>query len=97
MDGLGDTSLGLWYETIKGSMCVSKVDKAADLLPATYLGFILILPTEISPYDEIENNFNTTGRGMYRLDGNISIEKSISAWTATLKYSLDKYLSRDIN
>ncbi|MBL4606651.1 MAG: hypothetical protein JKY01_02340 [Pseudomonadales bacterium] len=96
-NGVGDSSVSLWYEAFKGPMCVTKVNKVTDLLPATYFGMTLTIPSGISPYDDIEDNFDITGRGMYRLDGHISIEKSIAAWTTVLKYSYGKYFSRDVN
>lgn len=96
-NGLGDASFSLWYEAFKGPMCVTKVNKAADLLPAAYFGVTLLTPTGISPYDDIDNNFDITGRGMYRLDSHVSIEKSVGAWTAVFKYSFGKYFERNVN
>ena len=96
-NGLGDASIGLWYEAFRGPMCVTKINKPSDLLPASYIGLSLTVPTGISPYDDIQDNFDITGRGMYRLDGHISIEKSIGSWTSVLKYSLGEYFSRDVN
>ena len=96
-DGFGDAGVSLWYEAFRGPMCVTKVNKPKDLLPASYFGFTLTLPTGASPYDDVEDNFDITGRGMYRLDGNVSIEKSIGSWTTAFKYSLGEYFSRDVN
>ena len=96
-DGLGDAQLNLWYEAFDGVMCVTKVNQAKDLLPAAYFGFGLTVPTGVSIYDDVSNNFDITGRGMYRLDANISLEKSIASWNAVFKHSYGKYLKRDYN
>lgn len=95
--GLGDTTLNLWYETFDGVTCVWKVRKWADMKPAVYLGGSLTVPTGISPYDNIDNSFDITGRGFYRLDANMIVEKTIYPWNASLLLSYGKYLKRDVN
>jgi hypothetical protein len=57
----------------------------------------LTVPTGISPYDNVENSFDITGRGFYRLDGNILLDKTIYPWNASLLLSYGKYLERDVN
>lgn len=96
-DGIGDMQLSLWYEAFDGMMCVTRVNRPQDLIPATYLGLALTVPTGVSPYDDVDNNFDITGRGMYRLDAALSIEKSIGSWNTVIKGRYGKHLKRDIN
>jgi len=96
-DGLGDTKLNLWYEAFDGVTCVWKVRKPADLKPAAYFGTTLTVPTGVSPYDEVDNNFDITGLGFYRLDGTMFLEKTIYPWNASLLLSYGKYLERAVN
>ncbi len=95
--GLGDMTLGLTYEAFDGIKCVWKVRDWKDLIPAAYFGMALTVPTGISPYDNVENSFDITGRGFYRLDGNILLDKTIYPWNASLLFSYGKYLERDVN
>jgi len=95
--GVGDMTLGLTYEAFDGIKCVWKVKDWQDLVPATYFGLALTVPTGISPYDGVANSFDITGRGFYRLDGNILIDKTIYPWNASLLLSYGKYLERDVN
>jgi len=96
-NGLGDMTLGLTYEAFDGIKCVWKVRDWKDLVPAAYFGMALTVPTGISPYDDVENSFDITGRGFYRLDGNILLDKTIYPWNASLLLSYGKYLERDVN
>jgi len=96
-NGLGDMTLGLTYESFDGIKCVWKVKSWKDLIPAVYYGAALTVPTGISPYDDVANSFDITGRGFYRLDGNILIDKTIYPWNASLLFSYGKYLERDVN
>jgi hypothetical protein len=95
--GLGDGSINIWYEAFDGITCIWKVRKWQDLKPAIYLGAALTVPTGISPYDDVANSFDITGRGMYRLDGSVLLEKTIYPWNASLLYVYGKYLARDVN
>ena len=95
--GLGDMTLGLTYEAFDGIKCVWKVKNWQDLIPAVYYGVSLTVPTGISPYDDVANSFDITGRGFYRLDGNILLDKTIYPWNASLLFSYGKYLERDVN
>ncbi len=95
--GLGDTTLNLWYETFDKITCVWKVRKWADLKPAVYLGGSLTVPTGVSRFDSVSNSFDITGRGFYRLDANLLVEKTIYPWNALLLLSYGKYLERNVN
>ena len=95
--GLGDATIGFWYENFDGVKCVYAVNSLADLVPASYFGASLTLPTGISPYDDVENSFDITGRGFYRLDANLLLDKTVYPWGLTLSLSYGVYLERDIN
>ena len=96
-DDIGDMSLNLWYEAFDGMTCVWKVRKKEDLIPASYFGMSLNLPTGVSPYDDVNSNFEITGRGFYRLDANMLIEKTIYPWSASVLLSYGHHFERDIN
>ncbi|MCF6280632.1 MAG: hypothetical protein L3J28_00225 [Candidatus Polarisedimenticolaceae bacterium] len=96
-DGIGDASINLWYEAFDAIKCVWKVRKPADLIPAVYFGASLTVPTGISPYDDVENSFDVTGRGFYRLDANLLLDKTIYPWNSTLALSYGKYMERPVN
>lgn len=96
-DGAGDMTLNLWYETFDGIQCVWKVRSLRDLTPAAYLGASLTVPTGVSPYDDVRNSFDITGRGFYRLDGNVLLEKTIYPWNASLLLSYGSHLERPVN
>ncbi|HEB81716.1 MAG TPA: hypothetical protein ENJ11_02520 [Gammaproteobacteria bacterium] len=95
--GLGDMTLGLTYEAFDDIKCVWKVRNWQDMVPAIYYGLALTVPTGISPYDNVANSFDITGRGFYRLDANLLLDKTIYPWTATLLMSYGRYLERDVN
>ena len=95
--GFGDTTLNLWYETFDGVKCVWKVRELADALPAVYLGTSLTIPTGISPYDNVKSSFDVTGRGFYRVDENILIDKTIYPWSASLYLSYGEYIDRPVD
>ena len=95
--GLGDMTLGVTYEAFDGMKCVWKVREWKDVIPAVYYGLSLTLPTGISPYDDVVNSFDITGRGFYRLDGSVLLDKTIYPWNASLLFSYGKYLERDVN
>ncbi len=96
-NGLGDTGFNLWYEAFDGMTCVWKVNSLEDLRPAAYFGVTLTAPTGVSPYDDVSNNFDITGRGFYRFDGTMLLEKTIYPWNASILLSYGKYLERSIN
>jgi len=95
--GLGDSTLNLWYEAFDTIQCVWKVRSIQDLMPAAYFGASLTVPTGISPYDDVSNSFDVTGRGFYRLDANMLLDKTIYPFNATWQMSYGKYLERPVN
>lgn len=97
-NGLGDMSLNLWYETFDNIMCVYDVKDIKDLMPAVYLGGSLTLPTGKSPYGgEVDNVFDITGRGFYRIDANLLMDKTIWPWTMMFEFAYGIYLERPVN
>lgn len=80
--GLGDTTLGAWWEAWGGWL---------------HLGPGLTLPTGVSPYDDVESSFDVTGRGFYRLDANALAEKTLSAWDLSLSLGYGWYFERSVN
>ncbi len=95
--GFGDASLNVLYETFDDITCVYQVNTIEDLKPAVYLGLGLTLPTGISPYDDVSDNFDITGRGFYRVDGSLQVEKTVFPWNAAFGYTYGRYLERPVN
>lgn len=95
-DGLGDMSLSLWYEALD-DLSSWKVREAKDLIPSVMIGASLLIPTGVSPYDDVSSSFDVTGRGFYRLDGNVFIAKTVNPWNATLTTSYGTHIERAIN
>lgn len=96
--GLGDMSLNVWYETFDNIMCVYEVRGIEDLIPAIYLGGSLTLPTGKSAYGgDVNNVFDITGRGFYRVDANLLMDKTIWPWTMIFEFSYGVYLERPVN
>lgn len=95
-NGLGDMTVSLMYEVLddKSSWQVREI---GDLVPAVTLGLSLLIPTGISPYNNQQSSFDITGRGFYRLDGNLLIEKTIRPWSASLALGYGAYLERSVN
>lgn len=96
-DGLGDTTLSLWYEAFDKVMCVWRVESWEDLKPAVYLGAALTVPTGVSPYDNVHDNFDITGRGFYRLDAQLVLDKTVFPWTVTFTAAYGTHLERPVN
>ncbi|OGG97404.1 MAG: hypothetical protein A2508_10595 [Candidatus Lambdaproteobacteria bacterium RIFOXYD12_FULL_49_8] len=96
-EGPGDALLGLWYEGFDQVTCVWKVYSVADLKPAIYWGLAVSLPTGISPYDEVANSFDITGRGFYGVSGKLRIEKTIYPFSAGLALDFTRHLERPVN
>lgn len=94
--GLGDTTVSLWYEAVDDESSW-KVHNLSDLVPAVTLGLSLLVPTGISPYDDVNSSFDVTGRGFYRLDGNLLIDKTIQPWNASLAFTYGTHFERSIN
>jgi len=95
-DGLGDTTLNLWYEAIDDKSAW-KIREFKDLTPSITIGPSLLVPTGISPYDNVNSSFDVTGRGFYRLDGNAVISKTIHPWSASVSLSYGTYVGRSVN
>jgi len=95
-DGLGDTTLNLWYEALE-DMSAWKIRELKDLAPSITIGPSLLVPTGISPYDNVNSSFDVTGRGFYRLDGNILLSKALHPWSASVSLSYGTYLERSVN
>lgn len=94
--GLGDTTVTLMYDVLDDNS-TWKVRDAQDLIPGISIGLSLLLPTGISPYDDQKSSFDVTGRGFYRLDGTLLVEKTIRPWNASLSIAYGTYLERSIN
>jgi hypothetical protein len=95
-DGLGDITTSLWYEALSDTTAW-KVRELGDMIPSVNLGLSLLIPSGISPYDKEESSFDVTGRGFYRLDGNLLIEKTIQPWSASVALSYGTYFERSVN
>jgi len=96
--GLGDTQVGLWYETFERVTCVYKITGWESLKPSVYFGTTLTLPTGISAYgDRVENSFDITGRGFYRWDANIIIEKTVYPFSLGWQGSYGIAMERPVN
>lgn len=94
--GPGDTTLSLTYELLDDTSAW-KVRDFGDMIPGVSLGVSLLIPTGISPYDDQRSSFDITGRGFYRLDGSLLVEKTIRPWNASLALGYGTYLERSIN
>lgn len=98
VQGLGDTQISLWYEAFERVTCVYKITGWKSLQPSLYFGSSLTLPTGISPYsDHIDNSDDITGRGFYRWDANMIIEKTIYPFSLGWKGSYGIHMTRPIN
>lgn len=95
--GPGDARASVWYEFFDEVTCVYQVHDWGDLRPSVYLGGSLTLPTGISRFDTVQNSFDITGRGFYRLDANLMLEKTVYPWSGSLLLSYGKHLERAVN
>jgi hypothetical protein len=95
-DGLGDMTMNLWYEALD-DLSAWKVRGLKDMAPSVLIGPSIVIPTGISPYDNVSSSFDVTGRGFYRLDGNVIVSKTIHPWTASLSMAYGTYFERTIN
>jgi len=93
----GDATIGIRYETFKYVMCLTDVESWRDLIPAVYLGMGLTIPTGASPYDDIPNSFDITGRGSYALLWNVLMEKTIFPWNLGVDLGYAIHFPRDVN
>ena len=95
-DGLGDSTLNLWYEAVD-EKSVWRSQTWRDLIPSATIGPSLLIPTGKSPHDEVGSSFDVTGRGAYRIDGNILLEKTLHPWSASLFLSHGIHIERPVN
>jgi len=95
-DGLGDTTISLLYE-LHDDASAWKIREMRDLIPGVSLGASLLVPTGISPYDDVSSSFDVTGRGFYRLDGNLLMEKTVQPFSASLAFSYGTHFERPVN
>jgi hypothetical protein len=95
-DGLGDATIALWYEAWD-DQSAWKIQKPKDLIPAVTVGVSVLLPTGISPYDDVGSSFDVTGRGFYRVDGNLLVDKTIQHWNISMMMSYGTYVERPVN
>ena len=94
--GLGDTTLSVTYDILDDNSAW-KIRDAKDLIPGVSFGLALLVPTGISPYDNQQSSFDITGRGFYRLDGNLLIEKTLRPWNASLALGYGTHFERSVN
>ncbi len=95
--GVGDSAITVWYEAFDDITCTWVLDTWEDYKPAMYFGATLNLPTGISPYDDVKNNFDITGRGFYRLDMQALFDKTVYPWNASVSLNYGKHFSRPVN
>lgn len=95
-EGLGDTTLAISYDLLEDKSSWRVYD-LKDMVPAVTIGLGLLVPTGISPYDDVGSSFDVTGRGFYRLDGTLLLEKTIQPWSASIATAYGKYLERAVN
>lgn len=98
-EGIGDTAFSLWYEAFDSIMCRWGWNtlELSDLKPAATFGVSLTVPTGVSPYDKVKSSFDITGRGFYRIDGNVLLDKTIYPVSASLFLSYGTYIERPVN
>lgn len=94
--GVGDSALSLWWEAYD-ERSAWRLLTAADWLPSVKLGVALTVPTGISPYDDVADSLLITGRGYYRADVSLMLDKSYRAWSASLSATYGVHLSRPVN
>jgi len=80
--GPGDMTVGLWWQA------------PSEWL---YLGPSLLIPTGKSPFDDVEKSYDVTGRGFYRLSGNILVQNTWGMWDLSLSGSYGLALERSVN
>lgn len=95
--GPGDTTASVTYETFDNIRCVWKVRSWQDMVPAVYLGGQVLLPTGISPHDDVKSSFDITGRGFYRFEGKAIVEKTVYPFTLALTLIYGTHAARPVN
>ena len=88
--------MNLWYEALE-DLSAWKVRSPQELVPSVLIGPSLVIPTGISPYDDVNSSFDVTGRGFYRLDGNLLVTKTYHPWSASLALAYGTYFERSVN
>ncbi len=98
VDGVGDSTLSVWYEAFDTQMCrLGWGDLAgSDLVPSATFGLALTIPTGISPYDGVTSD-DVTGRGFYRLDANMLLDKTIYPLSVSIFLGYGRYFERPVN
>jgi hypothetical protein len=96
-NGIGDATIGLWYESFDDIKCVWRVNGWRDLIPALYLGANLTIPTGKSIHSNVSDFYDVTGRGFYRLDGTLLLDKTVYPWNITLRISYGRNMERAVN
>lgn len=94
--GPGDATPGLWYEALDDASAW-RIRKWRDLVPSVLIGVSLLAPTGVSPYDNVKSSFDVTGRGFYRLDGNVLVSKTLHPWSASMGLSYGTNAQRPVN
>lgn len=95
-DDLGDSTLAITYDILEDKSSW-RVYEPKDMVPAVTAGLALLVPTGVSPYDDVTSSFDVTGRGFYRLDGTLLIEKTVQPWSASLAMAYGTHLERSVN
>jgi hypothetical protein len=95
-EGPGDSTVNVWYEAVD-DQSAWKIRSLKDWTPSVKIGPSLLIPTGISPYDGVSHDEDITGRGFYRLDGNMIIAKTLHPWSASWSLGYGTYLSRPVN
>lgn len=95
-DGLGDATVGLWYEALD-DVTAWRITEWKDMVPSLLIGPSLLIPTGLSPYDNVKSSFDVTGRGFYRLDGNVLLSKMLHPWSASVTLSYGTYIERPVD
>jgi hypothetical protein len=94
--GLGDATAGLFWEPLD-QRSTWRLASAADLVPAVTVGAVVTIPTGVSPYDDVSSSFDVTGRGFWRLDGRVLVDKGWRAWSASLELGYGVAFERWVN
>ncbi|MBI5067256.1 MAG: hypothetical protein HZB56_03380 [Deltaproteobacteria bacterium] len=94
--GPGDIAISVWFEALD-ERSAWRMKEAADLVPSVTIGLGLTVPTGVSPYDDVPSSFDVTGRGFYRLDASLLVEKSYRALSLSLSGAYGRHLARPVN
>lgn len=94
--GVGDATVGLHWEPVD-QRSAWRLATAADLVPAVTVGAVVTVPTGVSPYDDVQGSFDVTGRGFWRLDGALQVDKGYRAWSASLSLGYGVGFERWVN